>query len=79
MLPLSIDIKPGSTHYENNEKQIMFEFKKALWMLLLSTPILIGLNDLADSVSVYPDQASFYFPDETSPKQEYKEGTNTFH
>tara|TARA_Y100001963_G_C6698590_1_gene408267 strand:- start:846 stop:1019 length:174 start_codon:yes stop_codon:yes gene_type:complete len=57
----------------------MFEFKKALWMLLLSTPILIGLNDLADSVSAYPDQASFYFPGETSPKQEYKEGTNTFH
>tara|TARA_B100000902_G_scaffold193515_1_gene184929 strand:- start:348 stop:521 length:174 start_codon:yes stop_codon:yes gene_type:complete len=57
----------------------MYEFKKALWMVLLSTPVLIGLNDLADSVAAYPDKATLIFPEKPMHKQAYDTGTDSFH
>tara|TARA_R100001463_G_scaffold19237_1_gene47469 strand:+ start:267 stop:440 length:174 start_codon:yes stop_codon:yes gene_type:complete len=54
----------------------MFEFKKALWMVLLSTPVLIGLNDLADSVAVYPDKATLYLSEKPMHKQAYDTRTD---
>ena len=54
----------------------MFEFKKALWMVLLSTPVLIGLNDLADSVASYPDKATLYLSEEPISTQAYDTGTD---
>jgi hypothetical protein len=49
----------------------MYEFKKALWMLLLSTPVLLGINDLADSVRVHNDKALLYLSEKPLPKQAY--------
>ncbi len=57
----------------------MFEFKKALWMLLLSTPVLLGINDLADSVAVYPDKEILYFSEEPISMQAYDQGTDAFY
>lgn len=54
----------------------MFEFKKALWMVLLSTPVLIGLNDLADSVAAYPDKEILYLSEKPMHKQAYYTGTD---
>tara|TARA_R100000654_G_scaffold17516_1_gene36610 strand:- start:491 stop:643 length:153 start_codon:yes stop_codon:yes gene_type:complete len=49
----------------------MREFKKAIWMVLLSTPVLIGINDLADSVSSYPDKATLYLSEDYISTQAY--------
>ena len=54
----------------------MFEFKKALWMLLLSTPVLLGINDLADSVRVHNDKALLYLSEKPMHKQAYDTGTD---
>jgi len=57
----------------------MFEFKKALWMVLLSTPVLIGINDLADSVASYPDKATLYLSEKPMHKQAYDTGTDSLY
>ena len=57
----------------------MYEFKKALWMLLLSTPVLLGINDLADSVRVHNDKALLYLSEKPMHKQAYSTGTDSFH
>ena len=57
----------------------MREFKKAIWMVLLSTPVLIGINDLADSVSSYPDKATLYLPTEPISTQAYDTGADSFY
>ena len=49
----------------------MYEFKKALWMVLLSTPVLLGINDLADSVGSYPDKATLYLSEKPMHTQAY--------
>jgi len=54
----------------------MREFKKAIWMVLLSTPVLIGINDLADSVASYPDKATLYLSEEPISTQAYDKGTD---
>ena len=54
----------------------MFEFKKALWVVLLSTPVLLGINDLADSVRVHNDKATLYLPEKPMHKQAYDTGTD---
>ena len=54
----------------------MFEFKKALWMVLLSTPLLIGIDDLAHSVASYRDQKTLIFPEKPMHKQAYYTGTD---
>jgi len=54
----------------------MFEFKKALWMVLLSTPVLLGINDLADSVNVHNDKATLYLSEKPMHKQAYDQGTD---
>ena len=54
----------------------MFEFKKALWMVLLSTPLLIGIDDLAHSVASYPDQKTLIFPEKPMHKQAYDTSTD---
>tara|TARA_R100000655_G_scaffold40815_1_gene76610 strand:+ start:1066 stop:1239 length:174 start_codon:yes stop_codon:yes gene_type:complete len=54
----------------------MFEFKKALWMLLLSTPVLFGINDLADSVRVHNDKALLYLSEKNVHKQAYDTRTD---
>ena len=76
-MPIALRVNP--CHYQINEKQFMYEFKKALWMVLLSTPVLIGLNDLADSVAAYPDKATLIFPEKPMHKQAYDTGTDSFH
>ena len=53
--------------------------KKAIWMVLLSTPVLIGINDLADSVASYPDKATLYLSEEPISTQAYDQGTDSFH
>ena len=57
----------------------MREFKKAIWMVLLSTPVLIGINDLADSVASYPDKATLYLPEKPISTQAYDKGADSFH
>ena len=59
LLSLSIDIKQGSTHYENNETKKMYELTKAIFLLAISAPILYGVNSLTNSVSSYPDPHVF--------------------
>ena len=54
----------------------MREFKKAIWMVLLSPPVLIGINDLADSVASYPDKAPLYLSEEPISTQAYDTGTD---
>ncbi len=57
----------------------MFEFKKALWMVLLSTPVLLGINDLADSVNVHNDKATLYLSEKPMHKQAYYTRTNSLY
>ena len=57
----------------------MYEFKKALWMLLLSTPVLLGINDLADSVRVHNDKALLYLSEKPMDKQAYDKRADSFH
>tara|TARA_B100000902_G_C27087983_1_gene802352 strand:- start:643 stop:816 length:174 start_codon:yes stop_codon:yes gene_type:complete len=57
----------------------MFEFKKALWMVLLSTPVLLGINDLADSVNVHNDKATLYLSEKPISTQAYDTGTDPFY
>ena len=57
----------------------MREFKKAIWMVLLSTPVLIGINDLADSVASYPDKPTLYLSSEPVATQAYDKGTDPFY
>ena len=54
----------------------MYEFKKALWLDLLSTPLLIGIDDLAHSVATYPDQKTLIFPEKPISTQAYDKGTD---
>ena len=54
----------------------MYEFKKALWLVLLSTPLLIGIDDLAHSVATYPDQKTLIFPEKPISTQAYDKGTD---
>ena len=56
-MPIAFRVDP--CHYLTNEKQIMYELTKAIFLLAVSAPILYGVNSLTNSVSTYPDPAVF--------------------
>ena len=52
---------------------------KTLCLWLLSAPIFLSANFLANSINSYPDQADLLLSNEDMPKQGHKERTNSFY
>ena len=56
---------------KQTNKKTMYELKKTLVLLVLSAPILYGVNSLTNSVSSYPDPAVFAVDTVTISTQAY--------
>lgn len=54
----------------------MREFKKAIWMVLLSTPLLFGVNRLTNSVNAYSDPSLLFVGTEAISTQGYDTGAD---
>tara|TARA_Y100001938_G_scaffold123073_1_gene172012 strand:- start:880 stop:1137 length:258 start_codon:yes stop_codon:yes gene_type:complete len=69
-----LDKRQGSTHYENNETKKMYELQKTICLLVLSAPLLYGVNHLAHRVNTYDHPTIFTISSNATPEQAYGKG-----